>query len=384
MNHTKRNCLITAAGALLFSTGCVAISCLTQGARTSVNTGYDRDGRIRSCRLFASVTKVLVLDRADKTRRTELKKPDWTYDADTGELRLTENVTAGSSDAVFHLEGVPAVPGTFILHGYDRTRGPAAFFYDKKTAVENKDYILNGEDGRLTVISPELVKKSFCVIWQTHDGMSSTGEMTREESDTYAELQGSWLADVMRRSIEQETAVPELIMNGTEPEVRMHVLSAAEKQKQLDDVPVYVVKNRTGYSPRALRKESAVAAYFPDKIKTNDRVYSCSSLLLIENTVRGIRTDSIEAAYDTLTVCASAARDTPQWLISQETIDAPLPVTKERSWQIISSGKTGGTPVQTVTWYWRHQDVWYTIELQDEQGMKEAETFIRALTALQK
>jgi len=384
----KKNKIVVFAGTvvLLFTAGSVIFSCVRHGKSMSVNTGYDADGHVYSGAVFSRITKVIVADRHNRSVRKELPYGSWEYDRKTGRFTVTGERTARTVDPIFHIEGSPLEPRTFVLNGYAAGRGPAAVFFNGRQAVENRDYTLDPKTGTLVVCPSVQNADSYSIVWETADGMCSMGEMTESERDRYSELQAAWFADCERRDLQAQTEVPDLDFTGGTPVVRMRPVHVQEKQAMIDAVPVYAVKDRTKTSRRALLKETGIRSALPASVSTGSSTYSCVSTVLIDSSVRGERALSVEKTYSadgqdgTVTLCVALsgapAKETAQWPVRTDRLAYAVPVTRQTAWNIVSG--TDGTyrAGQSCTYTWEQDGTWYNIETEPEHTAR-TERFIQ-------
>lgn len=213
------------------------------------------------------------------------------------------------------------------------------------------------------------------MIWQTAYGMNSSGEMTDTERNAYAELEASWVTGITRRAIEAENTVPSVRVDGDSATIVMKPVSAEEKQRMEDDVPVTVIKNRTKTSQRKLSRETGFTVMLPDKVKTESGTYNCISTQLLDTSIKGKQHTTVEKTYtlsgertdDFFGVTASASSfddDYGSLLIRTDMVNAAVPVSRHTTWSVYSGPGDSGTyrAVKYCIYTWQKNRIWYRME----------------------
>ncbi len=355
----KREMRIKIAVAVLvpaFALSAVILSYARYGKKASENTSETADGRILVCRRYAQISKVIAVDPQKKSRKKEVT--GWSYDAGTGELFVTESLPDFGAP-YFHIEGRPSEPAEFILHDLDPESGPAAVFLNGRPCAENREYVLSAESRTLTLKVPPKDVSSVEVIWHTGAGLSSFSEMSRKEIDLYAGLKGAWFAENAKKEIMAQTESPVLEFaanQGGVPRVVMKKITDAERREMIDGLPVNTYKFRRDTGMRRLSREAGFRIRAPKKIAASRTdaaadarggAYRMVSVLLIESSRKGEKTNSVEISYDRSdffspsSICVEISKlaaddsgDEIQYPVSSETLELKIPVKKQTFWTV--------------------------------------------------
>lgn len=357
------------------------------GGTVSDNTSASPDGKIYVTRVYAKIDRIIAVDAKKKSHKKEIT--EWAYNGVTGEISIAKGLIP-FEEAVFHVEGNPVEPFAFILHDYDSEQMPAFVMLNGKPAVENREYVIDGEKLALTKLGKEI--SSYCILWNTHYGASSTGEMTERESDVFAEAQASWFFENVKKGIMSEKERPELQFadGSTVPRVVMKETTPEERERSLESLPVRTYKNRNGKSMKSLSREVGYSVGLPDSIGEKGS-YKRVSTLLIESAVRGTLSRSIEIAYSrddlfsdeaiSITVDKNKGDEGIQYPITTGTLPLRCPVSKNTCWSIVSTRDGNGmqyAPEQYCLYTWKDNEAYYTIECRVERS-EEVERFLAGL-----
>lgn len=266
--------IILAVAVLGFAVFAVSFSYARYGKKVSENTSGTPDGKILVSRRYSEINKIIAIDSAKKSHKKEIA--GWNYDTESGVLTLSENLD-DFKNPIFHIEGKPTETPEFILWDLNLEKGPVGVFLNGKAASENREYVINEKMKALTLKIPAKEMSSISITWHNNEGLSSISEMTEKEADLYAELQGAWFTENIRREIKNN---PDL--------------SDEEKRKQLEELPVNVYKIRRNANMKKLSKEAGFKVSVPKKVGD----YKLVSTMLIESSVKGEVAKTVEFSYD--------------------------------------------------------------------------------------
>jgi hypothetical protein len=384
-----KNKIIVVSSVLTFVVFAFAFSYAQYGKKAFDNTSASPDGKTYICRRYVEIDRVIAVNAKKKYQKKEIK--DWSYDDKTGEIRIDKNKIPFEK-SVFHVEGKPVDPPSFILYDYDSSQMPAFVFVNSRPAVENRDYVIDGKNLVLKNTGRKI--SSFCILWNTYNGASSIGEMTESEADIFAESEAAWFFENVKKNIMSENEKPELCFTegADKPRIVMESITPAEKEGTLALLPVQTYKNRNTKNMRDLSREAGFKINFPDKVG-KENTYKRVSALLIESAVKGEITKSVEASYSiedmfsdqAITIMAEKEKNEENNelsnLIRSETMPLKYPVSKKLFWTVVTRGEAGTmqyTAERYCQYSWINNQVCYTIECSNDRS-REVEQFIALL-----
>lgn len=374
---------------LILIIGSVVLSCSIKQKTISLNTGISPDGKVFTNRVMQEITKVIAINLEDRSRIKEFSPELYSYNPETTELIfLQEN----DKDIGFIVEGKPVQPATFVLTDLDTNVGPVFVFFNDGVAIQNDDYIINTETKTLTFNENlNLEANPYVITWQSYYGMSTIGEQTKEIEDLYSKSQAVWVTDLIRSEIKKQTQTPEVVIENNSAYIRMRSISEEEKQKTIDLLPVTQVKARIKTSAKKLSKEVGFKVSFTEEVKDENLSWKVSVPLLIETSVQGETTKSIELFYYEvsnpepliLTLSKDAEDENLEWQISEETLAYTIPVIKRTAYAVIqnqsdSSSAENYSAEKYCYYSWKIDDVTYQTNTTENNSIN-AERFIKAI-----
>src|SRR5574344_374476 len=114
-----KNKIIIVSSVLIFVVFAFVFSYARYGKKAFDNTSASNDGKTYVCRRYVEIDRVIAVNANKNYQKKEIK--DWSYDDKTGEIRIDKN-NMPFEKSVFHVEGKPADPPSFILHDYDSSQ----------------------------------------------------------------------------------------------------------------------------------------------------------------------------------------------------------------------------------------------------------------------
>lgn len=158
-----------------------------------VNTTADSEGRVRTVRVFESISKVVAVDIKNKARKKSLSAADCSYNSDTTELFLPKDFVP-FENTVFHIEGRAAQPEIFFLYDFEGTSDALLVLLSGREAIEGLEYSYDPQSRKLIFrndIHPEKDGK-FHIMYKTKDG-ATHGFGNWANDDALAALQWKWV-----------------------------------------------------------------------------------------------------------------------------------------------------------------------------------------------
>ncbi|MCM1407427.1 MAG: hypothetical protein NC176_02950 [Treponema brennaborense] len=273
-------------------------------------------------------------------QRTVLKNDQWRYDPQTTQITFAQPMPY--PQPVVHIEGIPVRPETWILRGFSGTADELLVLLDGREASDGFDYIFDAQNNTLAFredIHPE--DGNYCIQYPLKtaagEGVRCFSNWKKKDLDTLAEMQAKHL-------------------------------------QKLHGGPLVVVKNRSGFSRRQLRKETGIAFSLPN----------ADSIFLIETAENGTKQTSIHCEYGDLTVECSA-EESAEKNIASESADEQKQLFMQNPavYRQYTKG-LGGTPenqLQTefVVYTWNEKGVSYRLTAQTDQ-QDQAENLLEKCT----
>ncbi len=258
---------------LFIAMGSVVVSCATSArVRTgesgrevplSINTGKTTQGDIHTIQVFSHIDKVIVVDRTDRSRKTELAKEDWSYDPATTKITIARDF--GYKDIIVHVEGSAALPATFVLPD---VQGEDLFVVlGKRLALEGFDYRFDHSSGILVFrddIDPE--KETYMIQYETSMGSSCLGNMMPDSKDELAYLEAQHRKELLKRWYKSQDGFyffETPVIKGEKPKL----VKRSEEMRKMLNIPVAVMKTRLKVSDEKISKEVGFDVRTPKEIR---------------------------------------------------------------------------------------------------------------------
>jgi hypothetical protein len=364
----------------------------------SINTGRDIEGNVYTIQVFSRIDKIIVVNRMDRSKKTELKPGDWVYEADTTAIRFTRD--PGYKDLIVHVEGVPFKPVTFILPDFQGGDEDLFVVLDKRLALKGFDFTFDRQSRTLTFredIDPE--KAGYLIRYQTSSGSNGLGNWTPGKGDELAYLEAQHNADVLRRWYESQDGFyffEKPVVKGEVPSLVKRPATPAEMGEMLN-IPVTVMKSRFEASDKDVSREVGFDVSTPKALaggiyeswgKTVEETSADGRLKLRVNELYR-RRDAKPGDRDEILMILSA-EDFPEWkledeglLVSDSIVDLGKDVRKRVVWG--TSGGLYGKPsvVKLVVYTWKDATTCFEIT-SDESESVMSEQAIREIIAFRK
>lgn len=384
---------------LVVALGSVVVSCTTLdragaggGEPFYINTGMDAEGRVFTTQVLARIDRIILVDQADKSRRTEMKPGEWTYDPSTTEIVLAR--PSPYRNAAFHVEGRAEEPSRFVLHDFQGCEEDIFIVVGRRAAIRDFDYSWDGSRTTLTFRGDlDLEKEKYMIRFDTSKGAYSMGNWEPDDDDQLAYLEAQHRTQMIRRwyrSHDADYFLDPSTPKGDKPRLVLRPRTA-EENREIENLPVTVMKNRHRATDEAVSKEVGFDVRTPKVMESGGGGPAIRSLgkTVVETSVSGRLSWSVSDYYDVaggvlLEMSGGPSEERgpvdERFVIAHETIDMGLPVARTLLWG--TQGDLYGEPdvVRLLEYAWQDHGVRFGMMVDEAEGGT-AERMIRAIVA---
>ena len=359
------------------------------------------NGDIFTYSVFSNIKSVLLVDENDRSKKIELSAADWSYNQDT--TRIVINRPVPFSTCIVSVRGEAAFPYSYVLNGIVNLKNMYVILNDR-LAIDGYDYTFDSGTNRLTFRSD--IDINDCKWYITYDvkgGGVALGDGYSGDKDydrlSYFEAQhrkqylDSWY-DSQNSFWFFQDSPPE----GRKPDLVKRAATPAELQA-MKSYPVSVMKFRMKTSVKKLSRELGYKISCPSEITLTDYEaqytkdwqtideYSANGKLVrtlyVYYAVTSGTSDDLPPSLELeiLPLDAPPDADAPEknMIISSDAVDLGVPVSRRRSWAIVSSNMDmeSKPDVSSMTeWSWHTDSACYRLQ-SDSVYEAVCESFIR-------
>jgi hypothetical protein len=394
------------SGMFLLATGSVCVSCVSSpdagNAKhdISVNASKDLNGDIFTYSVFSNIKSVLLVDEKDHSKKIELSADDWGYDQDT--TRIVINRPVPFSSYMVSVRGEAAFPYSYVLNGIVN-RGNLYVILNDRLAIDGYDYTFDSASDRLTFRSDiDINACKWYISYDMKGGSAALSDGYSGDKDydrlSYFEAQHrKQYLDSWYDSQDSFWFFSDSPPEGQKPDLVKRAATPAEL-RAMKSCPVSVMKFRMNTSAKKLSRELGYKVSFPREItlpeynaqytkewQTIDEYSDAGKLVKTlyvfyklssgeDNSLPLQLGVTIQPPY----ISAGTDAETSVRVISSDTVDLGIPVSRLRCWALLSESDLADEPsvVSQTQWSWHTPHAAYMLE--SESGDEAAcESFIR-------